>query len=114
MRQRDQIDELSQTLRADSTPLWARLRTLLREKGVDPQKALLVDFFQDDSELYFGIVITASRRAIQFDLNYMRRDLSEAVFTRWEDITHLEASSPYSGRVEAGLFRLAREGGALQ
>jgi len=49
VRQRDHIDELTGRLRRDPDPVWARVRSLLQERGVDPARSLLLDFFTDDA-----------------------------------------------------------------
>jgi hypothetical protein len=110
-RDRDQIDELTHCMRTGSDLLRARLRTLLRERGVDTDKSLLTRFFLDDGALYFGIVVTQDTRAIQFDLDVLRRPVEEGILSQWRDIT--EAHTPHLGIVEAGLFRLEREGGSI-
>jgi hypothetical protein len=99
-------------MRSSSDPLGARLRLLLTERGVDPARSLLAEFFQDDGELYLGIVVTQDRRAIHSDFDFLRRSVDEGTFSRWEDITD-SPTSPYSGVVEATLFRLERESGAI-
>ncbi len=111
MRTRDRIDELTASLRGDPEILWANLRALLRERALDPEKCLLIEFFPDDTDLYFGILITQNKRAVQFDLDLGQRGIQPA-FSHWEDITDSPAS-PYAGLVEAGLFRLNDEGGAI-
>ncbi len=111
-RRRDQIDELTHSMRGSGDPLWVRLRTLLRERGVEPDRSLLAEFFQDDEALYFGIVVTQAKRAVQFDLDILHRPVEEAVLSQWNDITESHASA-HSGTVEAGIFRLEREGGSI-
>jgi len=109
-RARDQIDELTDSMRTSPDPLWARLRALLAERSVDPAQSLLAEFFPDDGHLYFGLVATQEKRAFQFDLDYRQGSMEEAVFSHWLDITE-SPTSAHSGVVEAVLFRLEREGG---
>ena len=111
-RDRDQIDELTGSMRSSQEPLWMRLRMLLRQRRVDAKGSLLAEFFEDDGALYCGIVVTQERRAIQFDLDLMGRAVEAAILSHWEDITESRAS-PHSGVVEAALFRLEREGGSI-
>src|SRR5262245_23251100 len=112
MRQADAIDQLTGALRQSRDPLWLRLRALMLERAVDPEKSLLVEFFLDDSALYFGIVVTQDRRAIQFDLDVSTNESADARLSSWEDITDSH-TSPHSGLVETGLFRMEREGGTI-
>jgi hypothetical protein len=83
------------------------------ERAVDPEKSLLVEFFLDDSALYFGIVVTQDCRAIQFDLDLSPDESVEARLSAWEDVTD-SCTSPHSGLVEAGLFRMERERGTIR
>lgn len=45
--------------RGDSDPFWARLRDLLRAKGIDPARAGLATCFPDDRDFEFGIIASA-------------------------------------------------------
>ena len=112
MRIRDDIDELTHRLRSDPDAVWARMRSLLGERGVDPSKSLLLDFFTDDSNLYWGLVVTPDRRAIQFDYAYAGREPSDGTFASWTDVTDATEFT-HAGLVEAGLFRWDEEKGAI-
>jgi hypothetical protein len=48
------------------------LRALLSERDVDPQAAILADFFPDDVDQEFGVVVTRDRQVIQFVVKYGR------------------------------------------
>jgi len=112
VRQRDQVDELTASLRADSGPLWARIRWLLEDRGVDASKSLLLDFFTDDSDLYWGLIVTPEGRAFQFDFDYLRRQPAEGRFSSWEDVTEATGFA-HAGPVELGLSRLEDEKGTI-
>jgi len=45
-------------LRGSDEPLFQRLRALLSERDVDPQAAILAEFFPDDVDQEFGLVVT--------------------------------------------------------
>jgi hypothetical protein len=79
-------------LRRSDEPLFQRLRALLSERDVDPQTAILADFFPDDVDQEFGLVVTQDRRVIQFVVHYCRlgdlkRQAADAVIGEWNDIS---------------------------
>ena len=100
---RDEIQELTRLLRQSQEAFWARLRQILWEKGVDPQGALLVESFEDDDQLEFGIVVTNDGDVFEFDFEYRDRSIGEGAVCRWEKLTDRHISSPHHARITTGL-----------
>jgi hypothetical protein len=46
-------------LRGSDEPLFQRLRALLSDRDVDPETAILADFFPDDVDQEFGLLVNA-------------------------------------------------------
>jgi hypothetical protein len=64
----------TQLLKEGSLPEYARLRELLRERGLDPDAVALADFFPDDGHLMFGVVVTQDDRVFEFDFVFRERE----------------------------------------
>jgi hypothetical protein len=47
--------------------MWSRLRALVRERGVDPDRIALATLFPDDTDMEFGIVVTPEQEVYEFD-----------------------------------------------
>ena len=68
-------------LRADAEPGYSRLRVLLAERGVDPDRVALVQFFPDDGHCYFGIIATPAARVYEFDFYLGSGDITTQIRT---------------------------------
>jgi hypothetical protein len=84
------------------------LRALLSERDIDPQTAILADFFPDDADQEFGLVVTQDRRVIQFVIRYGRlgdlnRQAADAVIDEWNDITPGWDSTPHAAAISVAL-----------
>jgi hypothetical protein len=88
-------------LRGSDEPLFQRLRALLTERDVDPQTAILADFFPDDVDQEFGLVVTQDRKVIQFVVHHgrlgdLKRQAADAVIGEWNDITSRWDATPHA------------------
>ena len=102
---RNRIEDLTRRLRSDTHAFWTQLRTLLREKDVDPDGSLLVECFPDDPDSMYGLVVAPDRSIFHFhvqpvDLDFgghpAPRPHEPGAFTMWQEIT---------GRTEHVLYR---------
>lgn len=107
----------TELLRTSEDPMWARLRELFRERGIDPDAAVLADFFPDDTDLEFGVLLTPDGRVYEFDFTYgprgdIKTKSSTGVISDWRDMTdrwrdwhhrnQIEAAMPLLGGDDAG------------
>lgn len=88
--------------------MWARLRELLRLRDIDPNTAVLADFFPDDTDLEFGVLLTPEGRVYEFDFTYgprgdIKSKSATAVISDWSDMTDRWRDRPYRDQVEAAL-----------
>jgi hypothetical protein len=94
-------------LRESDDPLYARLRSLLTERGIDCGRSALATFFPDDTDMEFGVLVTPDRRVYEFDLHYGRGDLAAqvaaATITDWRDRTDWWESTAHRRDVEDAL-----------
>ena len=99
-------------LRVDAHPMWARLRDLLRERGLDPDHVAIADLFPDDTDMEFGIVVVPDGQVFEFDLVYGRGDLNTAAATAiigdWRDRTDSWRDSPFRPQIESAFRFLDR------
>jgi hypothetical protein len=74
-------------LRNSTDPTIVHLRTLLQERGVDPQTAILADFFYDGGG-WCGALVTANRRVISFWLSEGVSAADDVIYDEdWQDRT---------------------------
>lgn len=94
-------------LREGDEPVYARLRILLAERGLDASKVALATFFPDDTDMEFGVVVTPDRHVYEFDLHYgggdLRHQAETAMITSWRDRTDWWDSTPHRQEIEDAL-----------
>ncbi len=108
----EQIAELTNLLRGSEELLWTRLRTLLREKGLDPARTILVECFPDDPQFEFGIVVTEAGKVFQFGFDYLHRQVKDGWFSEWEDLTARFRGTPHQESITVGLDMVRHAPGA--
>ena len=97
------IEELTQLMHKSEDPFWSRIRELLKEKGLELNKSILVDCFPDDEDFEFGIVLTKEQTVFQFGFNYSNRPVDKGKFSEWKNITKTWQASPYRKQIEISL-----------
>ena len=103
-----QIRQLTALLRTSSDPFWSRLRDLLRDRGVDPDNAVLAECFPDDTAFEFGIVVSPGGSVFQFGFGYLNKSIADGVLTEWEDLTARFQATPHRSSIDEAL-QLLRE-----
>jgi len=103
----------TQLLREDGDPVWSRLRELLMARGLDPHRIALADFFPDDTDMEFGIVVTPDGHVYEFDFIYGKGDLvaqaGTATISDWRDRTTWWRDTPHRAQIEQAFRLLADE-----
>jgi hypothetical protein len=97
----------------DDDPVWTRLRWLLVDRGLDPQKIALATLFPDDTNMEFGIVVTAEGTVYECDLVYGKGDITQQAATAfiadWRNRTAWWRDTPHRSEIESALRLLATE-----
>ena len=98
-------------LRTSGHQPYKRLRELLIVQGADPQTDVLADFFSNDVDQEFGVLVTTARRVFTFSMHYGRRgdlnaQVTDASIHEWNEITKLWRSSPYQANVSDAMLML--------
>ena len=93
-----QICQTSELLMSSTEPLWARLRQLLMEQGVDTKKSALAEWVSDDNDFYFGIVIYGDR-VFQFGFGFYNLEPSAGILDEWVDLTETWQGTPHAQTV---------------
>jgi hypothetical protein len=101
------IQEFSRLLQTSTDPLWCRLRFLLSEKGLNPQALLVADFFPDDCQFEFGLVVAQDHSVFQFGFDYLHKTVEEGAFSEWEELTDHFRETPYDEQISAALQMLS-------
>ena len=105
---REQIEEMTEALRAGRDPMLARIKELLAAKGVEVDRAVLADMFPDDTCFEFGLLVTSDGDVLQFGYDYNSRAESDGSFSEWNNITDTWGSSPYDSQISLALSFLNR------
>lgn len=103
----DEMRLLTDLLRSDENPFWRRLRALLRLRGQDPQKLVVMYSFEDDDHKEFGVLVTPEKEVFTYDFVYRYRNISQGVISRWRKATEKYSSGPYRGDFAAAVALLA-------
>src|SRR5215471_15496291 len=97
----------TEAIRSSPEPVWSRIRELLLERGIEPARSALVEFFPDDTSFDFGVVATADGRLFQFGYDYLHASQGDGVFTQWRDCSGCPPAICSDEAVTAA-FRVAR------
>lgn len=92
VRAQDSIEALTRKFRTDDELFWHRLRSAVTERGLLPDKALLVDIFSEGSGLWVGVVVCA-HRAYFFEYADTH-EMPTATITRWLPLQDGEPLGP--------------------
>lgn len=94
-------------LRQSDDLLYARLRDLLAERGLDPMACVLADLNPEDGHMELGYLVTDDRRVIVFELHYGQGDLNSqrrtAFIWNWSDITDVWPGGTARAQIEDAL-----------
>ncbi len=85
--------------------MLGRVAELVRATGVDPDSAMIADYFLDDTSFYFGILVTSDRRVFQFGYDHLHNS-KWRLLSEWNELTITWRSSPYWEEVAAALKSL--------
>ena len=105
----DQVRELTSLLRSKDGPFWSRLRDLLSQRGVQPQRAVLAECFPDDNSFEFGIVVKEDGSVFQFGFEYFKKEISDGILSEWEELTGRFQATPHRKSIEAALKLVQEE-----
>ena len=107
-----EIEKNTKLLRTDSDSFWVRLRQLLSEKGVNPELAFLAYSYEEDYQFDYGIVVSHDGRVFQYGFDFLLKDVSEGIFTEWNDMTNQYQRSPYVKEIEIALHMAGENKGS--
>lgn len=99
----EHVQKLTHRLHTGEEPFWARLREVVRERGVMPDSSWLARSHEEDDHFEFGVLVTKDRQVIQFGFLYTDESGANGTLTEWNDLTESWATSPYSPEVSAAL-----------
>ena len=88
----------------ESTPLWQDLRQRLKDYGIDPGAAEIVESYMEGptrKPVEVGVVVSVDGRVIEYA--YSHKD----EWTKWLDRTHTWRDAKYAAEVERALDRLS-------
>ncbi|MFF3493501.1 hypothetical protein ACFYWS_19330 [Streptomyces sp. NPDC002795] len=84
------VVQYTDLLRTSDYDLWSRLRVLLKDQGLDPDRTIVVDLLQEGPDHEDGQVISADHRVYRFTLFYdqaAEHGARSAYIKGWTDIT---------------------------
>ena len=96
-------------LRNEPDVFWSRTRDLLAERGVDPQRSVLVASFPEDVNVEYGLAVRDDGRVFEFEFTYADEEsIGEGTFTLWAEVTASWRDHHCAAEVEEGLALLGR------
>jgi hypothetical protein len=110
-RLRAEVTQLTADFRTSAASPYPRLRELLVDRGIQPDRALLVQLHSEDTNMLLGIVVTSSRRVFLFLFDFLRVPIERGEFREWTDLTGQTTDIEYRAfveQIECGIA-LARE-----
>jgi len=96
------IQELTKILRESNDAMVKGIRSCLKNKGVEPKSVIVVEWFPDDVDFEYGIIVDASKKVFQFGYDYPEKSEGEGVFSEWNDITPNWKQEPLDESVALG------------
>jgi hypothetical protein len=99
-------------LRSGDDPFMHRLREILAQKRLDPEKSACVGAFDDLLDRYCGFLVFEDDRAIEFSLNFQEGLERQATVAMWELAAYTHGS--IAGLIAAGRQLLEDERGTLR
>jgi hypothetical protein len=95
-----EIRRITEELRTSGNPLWARIRQLLAEKDIVPDKSILAYFAPEEAQYEFGVIVTEGNEVYEFAFDYLQKGVSGGVFAEWDNVTERLERKPYRKEVE--------------
>jgi len=99
-RLRAEVTNLTADFRTSGESPYPRLRELLHRKGIQPDRALLVQLHSEDTNMLLGIIVTSSRRVFLFLFDFLRVPIELGDFREWTDLTGQTTDIEYRAFVE--------------
>jgi hypothetical protein len=90
-------------LQTDDSPLYRRIRELLRLKGIDVDRSLAAVLGPEDQACESGIVVTPEKQVYEFELSYRNVPVEAAEFSTWRDLTDTYHTRARRDRIAAAL-----------
>jgi DNA-binding Lrp family transcriptional regulator len=100
---RQEIEQITKLLQKSPEKLWERIRTLLKEKGVDPDSIIVACSYLEDLCFEYGILVSEDAKVYQYGFDFLNKNISEGTFKEWEDITDTYHKLHYSKEIEIAL-----------
>jgi hypothetical protein len=95
-------------LRHGTNPLHARVRALVREHGIDLDKAMVISFLPEGGGISSGVLVTESGEVYEFEVDRAGRRAEDAELITWRDLTEIYESRAFQAEVPVARRMLAR------
>lgn len=105
---RQEIERITKVLQVSPEELWGRIRFLLQEKGLVPERTIVACSYQEDYQYEFGIVVSEDKKIYQYGFDFLHKKIPEGTFKEWNDITEEYHKSPHRKEIEIAL-QIAKE-----
>ncbi len=94
------IQELTTILRKSEDSLVKGIRACLMKMGVEPSSVIVAEWFPDDVDFEYGIIVDSNKKIFQFGYDYHKNNEGDGEFSEWHDITSSWKDIPLNQRVE--------------
>lgn len=109
---RSEIETNTKLLRTSSESFWVRIRRLLSEKGINPESAFIAFSYEEDYQFDYGIIVSTERGVFQYGFDFLLKDVSEGLFTEWNELTSSYQKSPHVKKIEIALHMAGENKGS--
>ena len=103
----EEVNENTEALRGDEDIYFTQLREMLREKGIDPEEALLASFLEDEEENEYGLIVCGRNGVFEYERS--REKGAPRAFTTWTKLTDLTEAAREYPQLEVALELLAQK-----
>lgn len=100
----ESIQELTTILRESGVALVKGIRICLEKKGVDLNRIIVAEWFPDDVDFEYGIIVDSNKNVFQFGYDYHKKNEGEGEFLEWQDITSNWKDIPLNKNIEIALM----------
>jgi hypothetical protein len=97
----------TETLRSSSHPLYAKLRRIVAECGIDVDQSVVVDLGEADVNREGFFLITPPDRVFRVEYQYAGKDLRHGYLKEWTDISRGYEAYPQAQQIGIALHLLA-------
>ena len=96
---KENIQQLTEIMQSSEESMVVGIRRCINEKNIKLNDLVIVEWFPDDMDFEFGILVTNDCEVYQFGYTYSEKTKDEGSFSEWENITKNWKDTPHSSSI---------------